>query len=130
MKYPVVKEFARDLRKNQTDAEKIFWNAVRNRRLHGFKFTRQFIIEYKYDSKASKYFIVDFYCHEKKLVVEIDGGYHKYQMSVDKERDEIINSYGLKVVRFTNEEVLNDFKAVRVNLELQLKSNNLKGKRY
>jgi very-short-patch-repair endonuclease len=68
---------ARELRKNSTKAERQFWFYVRNRRFHGYKFTRQIPIEFKlYDNKAN-FFIADFYCHHFRLIVEIDGDYHQ-----------------------------------------------------
>lgn len=122
MDYSTIKEFARNLRKNQTEAEWIIWNLVRNRELHGYKFTRQFVIEYKIDSPASHFFIVDFYCHEKKLIIEIDGEYHKYQLTADKEREDIIRAYGFRIIRFENNEVLNDIDNVTGKLFELLKN--------
>jgi len=81
-----------------TLAEKCFWNAVKTDRFMGLHFRRQQIIHG---------FIADFYCEELNLVVEIDGGIHEEQKDYDKLRDQIINQYGIKVIRFANEEVVN-----------------------
>ena len=79
MKYKDILAFARLLRKNQTPAEVFFWSQVRNRRLFGKKFKRQFIIHHAKIMREKKYYIADFYCHEKSLVVEIDGKIHLQQ---------------------------------------------------
>ena len=106
MNYALIRNYARQLRTNQTPAETFVWDKVRNRNFHGFKFTRQYIISFKLYTPNIQYFIVDFYCHEKKLILEIDGEYHNYQLEADIERDKILNAYGYKVLRLTNEEVL------------------------
>ena len=94
--YAGVQERARELRKASTQAEEILWEAVRNRRLGGFKFRRQ---------APMGAFIVDFYCAERKLVIEIDGGVHLTQREADAMRTEIIQSFGYRVIRFSNEQV-------------------------
>ncbi len=100
----ITKVLCRENRKNSTYAEKIMWEAVRNRKLNGKKINRQFPIFYTLNGKQ-KFFIADFYCHKKKLVIEIDGEYHKRQIEYDKHRTEIINNLGIKILRFRNEEV-------------------------
>ena len=122
MEYLLAKQFARELRKNQTDSEKIVWQLVRNRKFEDYKFTRQFVIEYKLESSVAKYFIVDFYCHEKKLILEIDGDYHKYQLRFDKNREAILKAYGFKIIRFANEEVEAEIDVVKAKLKEKLKS--------
>jgi very-short-patch-repair endonuclease len=67
-----LKEITRTLRRAQTPSEKIFWEAVRNRRVKGKKFIRQFAIPFEYDG-LKRFFIADFYCSESRLVVELDG---------------------------------------------------------
>jgi very-short-patch-repair endonuclease/nicotinamide riboside kinase len=108
MKYAQILEYARSLRKNQTKAEAVFWEQVRNRRFNGLKFTRQFIIEYEND----QYFIADFHCHELKLIVELDGGIHKSQIEYDLIREDILLELGYELIRFQNEEVLKDWTMV------------------
>ena len=79
-----------------TPAEKMLWEALRNRQLSGFKFRRQHPLGP---------FITDFYCAEKRLVVEIDGGIHSLQRDQDAQRTRQFNEFGYRVIRFQNEEV-------------------------
>ena len=92
---------ARELRKEFTESEEIFWNNVlKNKKLLKFKFTRQ---------KPIDKFIVDFYCSKLSIVIEIDGEIHNFQNKRDKERDDIlIKKFGLKVLRYKNDEVVNN----------------------
>jgi len=89
--------FARHLRKNSTNAERLLWRQVRNRQLAGFKFRRQFVI--------GRY-IVDFCCLEQKLVVELDGGQHVDNVEYDDARTTYLESLGYRVIRFWNDDVL------------------------
>ena len=115
----IARELCRENRKNATHSEKIMWEIVRNRRLNGKKINRQFPIFYDFNGIES-FYIADFYCHEKKLVIEIDGGYHEEQKEYDAKRTEIINLLGIKVIRFKNEEVeedlINTIKRIKENL--------------
>ncbi len=97
---PEIFENAKILRNNQTSAEKKLWEYLKNNQL-GNRFRRQHPI--------SSY-IVDFYCHEVKLVIEVDGEYHNEtdQTEQDKFRTEEIECFGIKVIRFTNYQVFND----------------------
>lgn len=100
---PELKERARALRKNLTPAEKKLWyEYLRN---FGHPVLRQ---------KPIHHFIVDFYCARLKLVIEVDGDIHYTDEGLlyDKRRTEILEKYGLQVLRFTNHEVLNNFEAV------------------
>jgi very-short-patch-repair endonuclease len=108
MTYQQIKQFARELRKNQTPAEAFFWEKVRNRRFLGKKINRQFIIQHENIMGKRRFFIADFYCHEHKLVIEIDGGIHgqKDQLAYDRIREDMLEEMGYAVVRFRNEEVL------------------------
>lgn len=95
--------FARQLRKNATDAEKLLWSLLRNRQLEGLKFRRQHPIgEY----------IADFCSVENKLVIELDGGHHALQEEKDTERTNEIEKLGYKVLRFWNNEVLQNLEGV------------------
>jgi type I restriction enzyme R subunit len=98
-------EQVRELRKSQTSAEKIFWEVVRTKRLLGLKFRRQHQIGN---------FIVDFYCHDRKLVVELDGEIHNQpeQQQRDRQRSEYLQSLGLRVLRFTNQQIFNDLETI------------------
>jgi very-short-patch-repair endonuclease len=90
---------AKKLRENPTEAEELLWLALKNNQVNDFKFRRQHPISI---------YIADFYCHKLKLVIEIDGEYHlsEEQQVLDKERTTTIEFNGVKVIRFTNEEVL------------------------
>ncbi len=118
----VAKIVCRDLRKNSTMAEKIFWEAVRNKKLNGKKFYRQHPLFYDITGKES-FFVADFYCHQEKLAVELDGRYHEYKLNVDTERTEILNNLGLKVLRFKNEDVINNLNDVlnKINKHFSIK---------
>ena len=115
----VAKQLCRDLRKRQTKAEKIFWEAVRNRRFMGLKFYRQYPIFVDVDGRET-FFIADFFCFEKKLVVEIDGKIHDYQKDYDALRTEIINRKGIDVIRFKNEEIEKNVDAVLRRLKMRV----------
>jgi very-short-patch-repair endonuclease len=103
----IAKSVCRELRKNQTEAEKIFWQTVRNRKFFGKKFYRQYPIFHDLTGKET-FFVADFYCHEARLVVELDGKIHQYKLREDGMRKEVINHLGIKVIRFKNDEILND----------------------
>ena len=92
-------DYARHLRRDQTDVEKLFWSKVRNRQLGGYKFKRQHVIGS---------YIVDFYCAEKKLIIELDGGQHNDVVDYDKQRTAYLEGQGLTVMRFGNVEFLED----------------------
>ena len=96
-------EYRRELRAKQTKAEGVVWAMVRDRRLGGFKFRRQFSIDH---------FIVDFVCLEQHLVVELDGGYHDMTIEKDIQRDKFLAERGFRVVRISNEEVCQNADAV------------------
>jgi very-short-patch-repair endonuclease len=98
-------EEAKMLRKNQTVAENKMWQAFRNRQLSGYKFLRQHILPLGEDSR---FCIADFYCHEAKLAIEIDGGIHNEQKDYDEYRSELLMTKGIKVIRFSNQEVFDN----------------------
>ena len=102
-----VREIIRGLRKKSTNAERIFWKEVRNRKIDGYKILRQHPIRCVVDGRQ-RIFIADFYCAERKLVVEIDGPVHDRQKDYDKLRTQVIERMGMRVVRFTNDEVERD----------------------
>lgn len=98
-------QYGRELRQDSTDAEKLLWAELRNRRLKGLKFRRQHPLDK---------FIVDFYCNEKKLVVELDGAVHdeKINKDYDEARTALLAGLNVFVLRFRNEEVINNMKEV------------------
>jgi len=98
LKYNLLRENARRMRNNPTEAEAAIWNYLRDEQC-GAKFRRQHIIDD---------FIADFVCLELRLIIEVDGGYHNEaeQKESDEARDRVLKYYGFKTLRFTNEEVL------------------------
>ncbi|MBL9093861.1 MAG: endonuclease domain-containing protein [Planctomycetaceae bacterium] len=100
-----LKTFARELRGRATDAETLIWSALRDRRFLKLKFRRQQPIDR---------YIVDFYCHELKWAVELDGGQHNTIAGRhdDVERTTTLGKHGVFVSRFWNHEVLSDFEDV------------------
>ena len=105
------KDLSRELRKSQTKAEKLFWENVRKKRLRGLKFYRQIPIFYEMDNSES-FIVADFFCFEKKTIIEIDGKIHHYRKKKDNQRTQILNSLGIKVLRFYNEDVENNLDQV------------------
>ena len=97
---------AQELRKNPTEAERKLWLHLRLRQLGGHKFRRQ--------QPLGKY-IVDFVCLEKRIVFEVDGGQHNAQMQIlsDKQRTEWIEEQGFLVLRFWDNEVMQNIEAVK-----------------
>ncbi len=96
---------ARALRRRMTDAEQLLWRLLRNRGVHGAKFRRQ--------HPLGRY-VVDFYCHEAKLAIELDGGHHATpsQRAYDQKRAADLERQGIQVLRFWNREVLQQTEAV------------------
>ncbi len=101
---PIIFEYAKALRKVPTRAERVLWKHLNKNKL-GVKFRRQ--------HPVSRY-IADFYCHRLKLVIEIDGDYHldSVQGEYDKFRTEDLREFGIKVIRFTNNQVLSNIESV------------------
>jgi very-short-patch-repair endonuclease len=87
----------------------------RSRKLNGKRFYRQYPFFHDITGKET-FFVADFFCFEDKLIIELDGKYHHYQLKEDKERTKILNSLGLKVIRFSNEDIMNNLG--RVLLEI------------
>ncbi len=105
---------AKELRNNMTLAEKMLWEKLRSNSLNGLRFKAQHPISR---------FIADFYCHSVKLVIEIDGGVHQNEEISERDMNRTceLNKLGLKVIRFTNEEVLNDIERVIEKIEKEVK---------
>jgi very-short-patch-repair endonuclease len=100
---PEIEAAARGLRRALTPAERVLWQALRNRQVGGLKFRCQHPVGR---------FIVDFYCPACKLVVELDGGVHDDRAEIDEARTQMLNNYGYRVLRFRNEEVLRNLDLV------------------
>jgi len=94
-------EYARELRHKTTEAEQKLWSLLRSRQLNGKKFRRQ---------HAIANYVVDFYCNEAKLAIELDGNFHldAQAKAYDKSRTALLNELGITVLRFWNEEVIKD----------------------
>lgn len=90
---------ARNLRESMTNAEIMLWEKLRNNQLLGFRFKAQHPVDC---------FIADFYCHKAKLVIEVDGKIHDKKTGYDKDRTAHLNSLGIVVLRFKNEEIEKD----------------------
>ena len=102
-----IREAARENRHHPTQAEDRLWHALRGRRLDGARFRRQ---------HAIGRFLVDFYCAEAGLVVEVDGPVHDSHVEEDLDRERELQTRGLTVVRFKNQDVLNDLASVLVRI--------------
>ena len=89
-----------------TEAERIVWEFVRNRKLDGKKFLRQHKIIYENSFDSFQFFVVDFYCAEEKLILEIDGKIHESQKEYDSWRTSVLVGLGLRVLRIKNEETI------------------------
>ncbi|MBR1152222.1 endonuclease domain-containing protein [Bradyrhizobium sp. JYMT SZCCT0428] len=101
---------ARRLRVNQTDAETVLWNRIRNRQIDGHKFVRQ---------EPLVGYVCDFVCRERRLVVEVDGGQHN-ESDVDVIRDRRLGEEGYRVLRFWNNDVLGNIEGVLVTIQAEL----------
>jgi len=102
-----VVDLARELRQNLTRSEKLLWEKIRNKQLDGYRFRCQHPI-YRY--------VLDFYCHEAMLAVEIDGDVHKKREEYDEYRDELLQHIGIRTLRFTNEEVLSSLEEILITI--------------
>lgn len=103
-----LKAKARELRKNSTLSEILLWQEIKERKLLGYQFHRQV---------PMLDFIVDFYCHELKLVIEIDGSSHNYTYDYDSYRQNELEKYGVKFLRFDDLEVKKDLQNVMRTLQ-------------
>ena len=110
-KYNSSVEFAKQLRKDATDAEKLLWRYLRSRSLENVKFRRQ---------QPFGTYIVDFISTEKKLVIELDGGQHATNKARDLDRDQDIESEGYKVLRFWNNDVLQKTEGVLERIRIEI----------
>ncbi|PJJ79683.1 endonuclease domain-containing protein [Mucilaginibacter auburnensis] len=105
---PSIITLCRELRQRQTPAEKILWQHLRNRSIVNEKFLRQHPICAQNAFGKKLYYIPDFYCHNAKLVIEADGPIHLLKRDYDKNRDEVLQASGLTIMRFGNEQIMND----------------------
>lgn len=108
---------AQDLRKRMTDAECVLWSRLRGNRL-GYHFRRQCVI---------RGFIVDFYCHAARLVVEVDGSVHDTLVEYDAYRDQVIEGLGILILRLSNDDILQRLRstALRIQHIADIRTKNL-----
>ena len=109
------KEKRRELRKNSTKAESILWDKLRDRRLLGYKFRRQYSV---------KHFVLDLYCPKFKLAIEVDGKSHDSEEAkkYDKLRQEYIETLGIRFIRIKNEDVISDIENVLESIKINIKN--------
>ena len=105
---PEIEQAAKRLRKNLTPAEAKLWSALKNKQLEGLKFRCQHPVGN---------FILDFYCPSRKLVVEVDGKIHNDRIDRDRDRTSKLEEYGYTIVRFSNEEVLDNLPLVLAEIK-------------
>ena len=110
---PELFRLARNYRKNPTETERILWGRLRKLRYEGFIFRRQHPIVF---------FIADFYCHSIKLVIEVDGDYHSNDQirEYDDSRSGELERFGITVIRFKNEEIIDDLDHVMSRIHLKI----------
>ena len=100
---PAKNRLTRSMRQNMTVAEQALWEAIRGNRCCRLHFRRQQVIDG---------FIVDFYCHRAGIVIEVDGTSHLERERYDAQREGVLRTRGLRILRFTNEQVIDDLNAV------------------
>lgn len=111
---PAIRQRSRELRRPQTPTEQALWGILRSRQAGGLKFRRQHPIGK---------FIVDFYCPEARLVIEIDGDSHAGQAEYDQARTDWLQAQGYRVIRFTNHDVRENISAVLESILEHCKTN-------
>jgi len=110
------KEFSRFLRNNSTLSEVLLWNELRAGKMLGYKFNRQ---------KPLGNYIVDFYCKDLMLAIEIDGGSHDDNLEADEKRQQELENVGVKFLRFDEQFVRNDIENVLYNIQNWIEENGL-----
>jgi len=111
----ILKITARELRKNQTKAEKILWDQIRNRKIKWIKFLRQYpLYVFTENSWLDRFIIPDFISKEQKLIIEVDGSIHNLEeiYLLDLEKEKILKDLWYKILRFRNEEIYNNIDKV------------------
>jgi very-short-patch-repair endonuclease len=113
---PKLKDFARELRNNSTLSEVLLWKHLKGGQMLGYDFDRQ---------KPIDDFIVDFFCNELMLAIEIDGEIHNYKISRDRERQKRIEGLGVWFLRFTDEDVKQNIEGVAAVIERWIRENSV-----
>ena len=123
MKIPdLIKETARKLRKNMTPAEQLLWEHIR-RDISGFRFLRQKpLYIFTEDSGQARFIIPDFYCYEKRLILEIDWNIHETPDvdNLDREKEKLLKAQRIEVMRITNDEIFKDIETVMQKITRKL----------
>ncbi len=104
---------SRQLRRNATEAEQKLWQHLRNRQAAGAKFRRQVPVDR---------YVVDFLCENAKIIVELDGGQHQHEVVYDQRRTAVLESYGYIVLRYWNNQVMENIAGVLQEIEDVIKS--------
>ena len=112
---PFFTNFRKNLRNNSTSAEACLWFYLKQKKIEGRKFTRQ---------KSIGNFIIDFYCHDKKLAIELDGSFHDKigQLQIDAYKDNKLRSLGLKILRIEADRVYQDMPIILAEIETAVKT--------
>lgn len=118
---PDKQHFAKQLRRTMTQAERLLWEVLRANRFHGLRFRRQ---------QVTHGYIVDFYCHALRLVIEVDGSVHESTREWDAERDEVLRASGFTVVRVTNDDVLTRTSHVLERLDAIVREHQVAGRSW
>jgi histidinol dehydrogenase len=108
----LLKDRANSMRNNMTHAESILWNEIRNNKL-GVKFRRQVVINY---------YIADFLSNSANLIIEVDGDSHLNREDYDNYRTIVIKNYGYKIIRFKNEEIIQNLSEVINKIKIEIDS--------
>ena len=111
---PILKDLARDLRNNSTLSEVLLWKYLKGGQMLGYDFDRQ---------KPVDNFIVDFFCNELMLAIEIDGETHNYKIRCDRERQKRLEGLGVRFLRFTDHEVKQNIEGVVAEIERWIREN-------
>ncbi|MDO6389487.1 endonuclease domain-containing protein [Pontibacter sp. BT731] len=114
---PYLRSLAKQLRQNSTLSEVLLWNELKNRQLLGYDFDRQ---------KPLDSFIVDFYCKELQLAIEVDGDCHDYSFEEDAKRQATLEKLGIKFLRFNDREVKQELSNVLRTIEAWIIANQKK----
>ena len=104
------------LRKNQTEAENILWQKLRNRQINNLKFHRQY---------GAGPYILDFFCPQIRLAIELDGEQHKNDVIYDKERENFLKDKDITTIRFWNDEIMSNLEKVLERIREEIKNNPL-----
>src|SRR5215216_6198007 len=120
---PTPIQTASALRQTMTGEEKLLWQNLKARKFHVYKFRRQHPLAYQKHKDSTGFYIADFYCNEKKLIIELDGKMHEFkdQKEYDVARDKLMNEFGIRTLRIKNEELKN-ITAVRTKIFAALRN--------